>query len=202
MINLNKYIIWTVVATVVIIAAAIIIHRINKDLDWIVNLIGIIGSIASFAGVLIAIAQTRQSNKQIQQVATTAEATAEAVRNNRQEIRDLLSIIDIVQLGERIKAAQNLILSKDFTLAYNAIQSTRDDLLRIHEMQKEDLAKAGISIESNISTLKIDMNSLSEFINAKSKQASTLKPDVIHKHLADIGEIIIKIEAHFKKQKL
>ena len=199
-----RYILWTIIAAALVTAVAIVIHLLMPDLDWIVNLLGILGSIASFSGILIAIAQTRQSNRQIEKVATTAEATAQAVRNNRKEIRDFMTITDIAQIGERVKAAQNHIISKEFVLAYNTIQSTRGDLLRIHEMQKEALKESGLSIEKHIADLNIDMRSLSEHINTEHKpnRRSSLKPDVIHNHLADIEEIIIKIEMHFKNRKV
>ena len=197
-------ILWTIIAAALVTAVAIVIHLLMPDLDWIVNLLGILGSIASFSGILIAIAQTRQSNRQIELVATTAEATAQAVKNSRKEIRDFMTITDIAQIGERIKAAQNHIISKEFVLAYNTIQSTRGDLLRIHEMQKDALRDSGLSIEKHIADLNIDMRSLSEHINTdhKPNRRSSLKPDVIHNHLADIEEIIIKIEMHFKTQKV
>lgn len=199
-----RYVLWTSVAAVVVIAAAVVIHLLDSTLDWIVNLIGILGSIASFSGVLIAIAQTRQSNRQIEQVATIATATAQAVRNSRKEIRDLMTVTDVAQIGERIKTAQNHIVSKEFIQAYGSIQSTRGDLLRIHEMQKDELAEAGLALEEHISDLNMDMQSLSEHINTvqKPNRRSSLKPEVIHKHLADIEEVIIKIEMHFKTQKV
>lgn len=203
-IPLFRYILWTSIAAVVVIAAAVVIHLLDSTLDWIVNLLSILGSIASFSGVLIAIAQTRQSNLQIEQVATTAEATAQAVKNSREEIRDFMTITDIAQIGERIKAAQNHIVSKEFIQAYTTIQSTRGDLLRIHEMQKEDLAEAELGLESHITTLNVDMQSLSEHINTMQKpnRRSSMKPEVIHTHLADIEEVIIKIEMHFKNRKV
>lgn len=201
---ISRYVLWTLIAAVLIIAAAVAIHLLDPGLDWIVNLLGILGSIASFSGVLIAIAQTRQSNRQIEKVATTAEATAQAVKNSREEIRDFMTITDIAQIGERIKAAQNHIVSKEFIQAYTTIQSTRGDLLRIHEMQKEDLAEAELGLESHITTLNVDMQSLSEHINTMQKpnRRSSMKPEVIHTHLADIEEVIIKIEMHFKNRKV
>lgn len=195
------WLIFGVVAVVLVVLLCLALS-VWKDHAWIKDAIALAGSLASLAGVCIALIQIDQTNRDVDTVARIAEETQKAVEDNRYEIKRFLSFADMGHLIEIIKNAQTNIRKTDYQAAVILIQEIKDSLLRVEAEFADDLTKMNISAERNISDLSMDLGSLADFIMKDPSSTSSIDPKVIHKHLEEVREIIIKVETSIKQDKI
>lgn len=203
-----KNILWICIGLFVLTVVAFIIIRSRfPEKQWLISLIGAIGSIASLCGVIIALFQIQQSNRQIQNVETVSIAIAQAVAQNREEIRNILMFSDIGHLCERIITAQNHILKNEIQIALLLMKNIKDDMTKLHFHLRDIFLKKESSLETHIQKINSDINTLAKYIiktdlTLSAQQESPYDSSKIHKNLEEARNAINQIEGIIKSSKL
>ena len=169
-----------------------------NDNQWVKDLIEIVGILISLIGVLIAIYQ-------VNQVAEISEATNQAVKENRQEIKNFLSFSDMGHLAEKIKNAQNYIRKEDFPPSILLIQTIKDDLVIAVTDFESQITSLNIDLREIIKNISIDLRNLVDqniFLKKDLPPRIELNLSEIHHHLEIARESVIKIETYLKQTKI
>ena len=139
----------------------------NPPIPDINNFIGLAGSLLSLGGVLMALVQIRQADEQIQlsaaqihTVAQTTERIQKAVEENKQEIRDFLSMSEIAHLVESIRYAQLHVRQKAYSNAALLLQMIKDDMIRANYQYSDLIASLNLEVPATITKLNLDIESL------------------------------------------
>ncbi|MDE6523341.1 MAG: hypothetical protein K2L17_11020 [Muribaculaceae bacterium] len=184
----------------------------NPPIDDIDKYIGLAGSLLSLGGVLMALVQIKQADEQIklsatqiQTVAQTTEKIKEAVAENKQEIRDFLSMSEVAHLVESIRYAQLHVRQKAYSNAALLLQMIKDDMIRANHQYSDVIASLKLDVPDTITKLNLDIETLTMNGLYKAKDIGskhTLKPEIIHQNLEAAREIFIEIETSLKQKKI
>ena len=180
--------------------------------DTVGNTISLIGVLLSLGGVMMALVQIRQADIQIQtastDIQTVAETTAKiekAVEENKQEIRDFLSMSEVAHLVESIRYAQLHVRQKAYSNAALLLQMIKDDMIRANHQYSDVIASLKLDVPATITKLNLDIETLTMNGLYKAKDIEDkhpLRPEIIHKNLEAAREIFIEIETALKQKKI
>ena len=185
-----------------------------KQYLWLNDLIGLIGVLLSLGGVVMALIQISQADVQIrlsaQEIDTISKDTEKiklAVEQNREEIRDFLSISEIVHLEESIRNAQAYVIQGTYSVAVHLMQTIKDNLIRSQSQFDFLIIQLEINMTDIIKNINIDIDTLTQFGIARKKKGengtgTSIHPDYIHRHLEAAREAAIKIESSLKQKKI
>lgn len=177
------------------------------QVEWLTQALTFGGIIASAFGV-------KMSFSQIKNVKDIAEETKKAVNKNKKEIREFLSITEILRLIQISGIAKELIERNEFVLATTHISNLNDDLIRISSLyfpavpdnKFKTISAArthkGNRLKKLIGDIKFDLNSLSKEKMKDPSSPSTLNKEKITAHLDDTHNLLIEFECEIKKNKL
>lgn len=184
----------------------------NPPITDIYNYIGLAGSLLSLGGVLMALVQIRQADDQIklsaskiQTVAQTTQKIQTAVEENKQEIRDFLSMSEVAHLVESIRYAQLHVRQKAYSNAALLLQMIKDDMIRANHQYSDVISSLKLEVPATITKLNLDIETLTMNGLYKAKDIETkhtLKPEIIHHNLEVAREIFIEIETSLKQKKI
>lgn len=168
----------------------------DKD-SLAVKILEYVFGLASLTGVGLSLFQINQANARISRVGTVAEQIGKAVEDNREEIKNLISVTDAAHLIEVIKNAQSQIRKEDYHPAVILIQTIKDELLR-HEASVESNEDKSCLL-SHVRDLNIAITSLAnlQIANSHGNQV-TIDSAMIHNQLENTRETIVKVEQHYK----
>lgn len=161
----------------------------------------ILNNIISFISISATLLGLYLTYKQSKSAAEISIETQKAVEENKTEIKRLISLSDMSHLVEKIKNAQNYILSTDYQSAVILLKDVKDEMTRAHQDYKEALKKQNTDLAPIIQDLSIDIGSLAARIISIKKgngEVDTLQPQKIHEHLESARDIIIRIESIIK----
>ena len=208
----NSYIFSFVGLSVMMIVIFVLAKTIWKECSWIIELIGLLGVLLSLGGVVMALIQIEQTDVQIRQsaqeidnISKVTEKIQLAVKQNREEIKDFLSISDIAHLIESIRNAQAHVRQKAYSSAVLLLQMIKDNLLRTDSQFGSLIQELEINMPDIIKKLNIDIVSLTKYglLNKEEQdEESSIRPDHIHKHLEMACEATIKIESSLKQKRI
>lgn len=208
----NAYIYSFIGFSLAMIGIFVLAKTVWQEYTWINDLIGLLGVLLSLGGVVMALIQIEQTDIQIKQSATEIENISRetekiqlAVKQNREEIKDFLSISDIAHLVESIRNVQAHVRHKAYSSAVILLPMVKDNLLRTDSEFKALIKELKINMPEIIKKLNIDIESLTNyglFYKEGQDNESTIQPDFIHKHLEMACEAVIKIESSLKQKRI
>ena len=190
----------------------ILTKTIWKGYVWINDLIGLTGVLLSLGGVVMALVQIHQTDEQIRlsakeidNISKETEKIQLAVKQNRDEIKDFLSISEIAHLVESIRNAQVHVRQEAYSNAVLLLQMIKDNLLRTYSQFELLILDLGINMPDIIKRLNIDIESMTKYglsNKTDTDKVSSIRPEYIHKHLESACEAAIRIESSLKQKKI
>lgn len=176
--------------------------------NWIIDALGIFGTFLSFAGVILALYQIAQANRQLKNMITITEATEKAVKDNRDEIRTLISYADVAHLCEIIQNVEDHLCLNQIQLVLHQSRHIKTELIRIESQLSEEMDERKNKLNEIILTMGIDIQSMADhLINRKTTKKSTendisLNLHLIHKNFEKARDEVVKIENELKNKKI
>lgn len=210
--NKNTYTTAFIAISVVMTGVFIMSETIWEGYQWINKLIGLVGVLLSLGGVVMALIQIEQTDiqiklsaKEIDSISKETERIQIAVKQNRDEIKDFLSISEVAHLVESIRNAQVHVRQEAYSNAVLLLQMIKDNLLRTNSQFDSIILQLEIDMPDIIKKLSIDIESLTKhgiLKKAGRDNTSSIRPDTIHKHLELACEAVIKIESTLKQKRI